>query len=145
MEQNLNKLNLKIIIPIVVIVIIAIVGGIVIFTNGSKNKGLTKEQCIGTWDELENNYSKPYRIVLNQGGTGKLYVNAEEAEKNPLDYFKELKWEINDNILNIEMEKTVISSDFKHEKTEGTTTTGYKVENGTITSLDTGTVYKKVK
>lgn len=145
MEKE-KKIDVKIIV-IVVVVIIAIVSGIFILVN---TKGLSASKCIGKWDE-ENSIDIKARIVLYEGGTGKYYYSIEDEEENTNDY-DYLNWEIKDNILNIKRQTKIV----KNVKMQGTKitnydreieerTTGYKIENDTMTSLDGKRIYHKVK
>lgn len=129
MEQKSKKIDVKIII-IVIVVIIAIVEGIVIFASNNKDnketpKGLSASQIIGKWESIKNNNKSV--IELYEGGTGKYIIN---VDMKGFEHTSSITWEIKDNILNI--------SHFG-------STTGYKLENETITTVDGKQSYNKVK
>lgn len=123
MDQEKKKINVKIVVPIVAIVIIAIVGIVIFASRNKEEKGLSANQCIGTWESADKNSM----IILYQGGTGKHYINLNIKEYSS---YSSIKWEIKDNVLNT---------------SNSISTTGYKVKNGTITSLDGQYTYYKTK
>lgn len=129
MEQKTKKIDIKIII-IIAITIIAVIEGIFLFTSNRENnketiKGLSASQCIGKWERIENNNKSV--IELYEGGTGKSIIN---VDVKGFEHTTPITWKIKDNILNI--------SDFG-------STTGYKLENETITTVDGQHTYNKVK
>lgn len=133
MEQKTKKIDAKTII-IIVITIIAVIEGIVIITGNKGNdkelqEGLQAKDCIGTWQNIK---SKDFTITLYEGGTGQ-QITAENIKNNT---YTAITWEIKDNTLNITFPFGFGSY----------TTTGYKVENGIMTStISSDTVFLKIK
>lgn len=133
MEQKTKKIDVKIII-IAIVVIIAIVEGIIIVTSNKDNskelqEGLQAKDCIGTWQSITN---KDFTITLYEGGTGK-QITLRNKENNS---YTAITWEIKDNALNITVPYGWGSY----------STTGYKVENGKMTStISDNTVFLKVE
>ncbi len=123
MEQKTKKLDIKIII-IAIVVIIAIVEGIVIIT--SKSKGTKEQDIVGTYSIAQNNNYYIQTMELYKGGTGKGFNTKSDSHYT-------ISWEIKDDILNITI-KGAIRDD----------TTGYIVKGGILTSVDgEHTYYKK--
>lgn len=121
MENKSKKIDIKTVV-IVIVTIIAVVEGIVIFTSKGTPGGLKEKDVIGTWKDDEDYYT----IELYEGGSGKIYSSRALTS---------LTWEIKGKALNIT----------ENHLNSGDTTTGYKVENGTMTSFDGERIYNKEK
>lgn len=124
MEQEKRKLNLKIIIPVVIAIVVAIVIGIFI---GRATMTTKEKDYVGTW-KIDNNDDYYYqRIILYEGGTGKIIGinNYGEEARSPIT------WEIKGNTLNIDNGIMGIY--------------GYRIGKDTMTTVDGEHTYNKVK
>lgn len=115
------KKSSKIIIITAIVAVLAI-AGIVIFLN----RGVSANNCIGTWEIVNNDTYVMPTIVLYKGGTG------QGLERNDNKGFYPITWEIKDNVLNVTASGTRFT--FNVDKKENT-----------IKSMQGSLVYKKVK
>lgn len=126
MEQIKNNKEKELMLIIAIAVLIVLV--VVIASNK-----LSANQCIGKWEEIIevdkiNKWTSIYVIELYEGGTGKI-TSKSIGESYGSDY--DITWEIKDNILNI--------------TDQYETTTGYKLKNKILTTVDGNRSYNKVK
>ena len=84
-----------------------------------------KEQCIGTWEIVDNPMWYLQKMELYEGGTGKGFDNSQTNS------WYTLEWEFSDDILNITVVGTLNLK------------TGYKLEGNTMTSVDGDFTYTK--
>ena len=91
---------------------------------GGKKEDL-KEQCIGTWEIVDNPTWYMQKMELYEGGTGNGF------EKNQTESWYSLEWEINDDVLNV-----TVTGTYDLE-------TGYTIEGDTMTSVDGDITYTR--
>ena len=128
MEQIKNNENKELMLIIAIVVLIVLVVAVI-----SSNK-LSANQCIGKWEEIIevdkiNKWTRMYVIELYEGGTGK--ITSRLITESSYEWPNDITWEIKDNILNI-------------TENDGTTT-GYKLKNKILTTVDGNRSYNKVK
>lgn len=95
-------------------------------TTEDQSANSIKDEIVNTW-KIQNNPSYYYQImVLYEGGTGKGFSDLSKK-----DSYYPLSWEIVDNVVNIS------NANDKHFET------GYKLENGVLTSVDGEITFSK--